>query len=64
MPERALERKTRRHSTTLREPKATSLRTENEHSISDRDFFEISEKVLKGLSAEGSKRPKLTEGKS
>ena len=47
MPERALKRKTRGDSPTssVGEPESTSLRTENEQSISDRDFSEISEKV-------------------
>ena len=47
MQEKALKGKTRRDfpTSTVGEPEATSLRTENEQSISDRDFSEISEKV-------------------
>ena len=49
MPERSSKRKARRDSLTnsLGEPEASSLRTENIPSISDRDFSEISEKIKK-----------------
>ena len=51
MPERSSERKARRDSVTssLGEPEATSLRTENVPSISDRDFSELSEKIEKSV---------------
>ena len=47
MPERSSKRKARRDSLTssLGEREVLSLRTENILCISDRDFFEISEKV-------------------
>ena len=51
MPERSSKRKARRDSVTssLGEPEATSLRTENVPSISDRDFSELSEKIEKSV---------------
>ena len=51
MPERSSKRKARRDSATssLGEPEATSLRTENVPSISDRDFSELSEKIEKSV---------------
>ena len=51
MPERSSKRKARRDSVTssLSEPEATSLRTENVPSISDRDFSELSEKIEKSV---------------
>ena len=51
MPERTSERKARRDSLTssIGEPEATSLRTENALSISDRDFSEISDKIEKSV---------------
>ena len=49
MPERSSKRKARRVSSTssLGEPEASSLRTENVPSISNRDFSEIFEKIEK-----------------
>ena len=51
MPERSSKRKARRDSVTssLGQPEATSLRTENVPSISDRDFSELSEKIEKSV---------------
>ena len=51
MPERSSKRKARRDSVTssLGEPEATSLRTENVPSISDQDFSELSEKIEKSV---------------
>ena len=51
MPERSSKRKARRDSVTssLGEPEATSLRTENVPSISDRAFSELSEKIEKSV---------------
>ena len=51
MPERSSKRKARRDSVTssLGVPEATSLRTENVPSISDRDFSELSEKIEKSV---------------
>ena len=49
MPERTSKSKARRDSLTssIGEPEATSLRTENVPGISDKDFSEIPEKVEK-----------------
>ena len=51
MPEKASKRKARRDSPkrSVEEPEATSLRTENASSISDRDFSEISKKFEKSV---------------
>ena len=51
MPERGSKRKARRDSPTnsVAEPEATSLRKENEQSISERDFSEVFEKVEKSV---------------
>ena len=51
MPERALKRKTSGDSpsSSVGEPEATSLRTENEQSMSHKDFSEISEKVERSV---------------
>ena len=51
MPERSSQSKARRDSLTssLGEPEASSLRTENIPGISDRDFSEISEKIKKSI---------------
>ena len=52
MPERSSKRKARRDSLTssLGEPEASSQRTENIPSISDRDFSEISEEIERSIS--------------
>ena len=52
MPERASKRIARRNSpaSSVEEPEAKNLRTENAQSISDRDFCEISEEVEKSVS--------------
>ena len=51
MPERSSKRKARRDSLTssIGEPEFSTLRTENISSISDRDFAEISEKIVKSI---------------
>ena len=51
MPERCSKRKTRRNSlpSSLGEPEASRLRTENIPSISDTDFSETSEKIEKSV---------------
>ena len=52
MLERSSKRKARRDSvsSSLGEPKTSSLRTENIPSISDKDFAELSEKIEKSVS--------------
>ena len=52
MPERSSEKKVRREflTSSLGEPEASSLRTENIPSISDRDFSKISERSEKSIS--------------
>ena len=59
MPERSSKRKARSHSpvSSLDEPEAASLRTEDVPSISDKDFSEFSKKVEKSV----SRRIKETE---
>ena len=51
MPERSSKRKARRDSLTssIDEPEATSLGTDNAPSISDRDFSDISRKIEKSV---------------
>ena len=51
MPERYSKRKTRRDSSSssLGEPEASSLRTENVTSISNRDISELSQKIEKSV---------------
>ena len=51
MPERTSKRKARRDSPTssIDEPEASSMRTENVLSISDRDFSETSERIEKSV---------------
>ena len=51
MPERLFKRRARRDSPTssIDEPEASSMRTENVPSISDKDFSELSEKIEKSV---------------
>ena len=52
MPERSSKRRARRDSPTssVDKPEASSMRTENVLSISDKDFSELSEKIQKSVS--------------